>query len=608
MNLNVSQKIIYSEVVIAALVLTTLFPYLLAIMDFAPLQLFHFVIITLFVLMPLGFASLFSFTVKWEYRPIEMLAFYLDRRLNPPDDIMAASRVRALNLPLVHSASVLIRYEIICLLSSCYMGIAGGLPLRETLRLSIYSCIGVSIYPIFSFFLTERFLYPVRQLLAERTESVRVDESHVYTINIHTRILSILLAMVIVPLIALGALVYHRISADLANHVSNDALIQPILWELSNLIFLVISAALLLSIGIAILLSRSISNPLGHLVEVIRQLERGHLRSRSNLISNDEIGVVSQSFDTMASKLERSSVELQEMNRTLEFRVADKTENLTRAYEHLQVSNRDLENANRELEEANRRLMEIDKLKSDFISVVSHELRTPLTSIKAFTELILMKPRISPLKKTRMLTIINNEAERLARLINDILDLNRIESGELSWQVEAVSINDVVKTSIANMQTLAENKNISLSSHTEPAIPTLTGDRDRLIQVVTNIISNSIKYTPSGGRISISVNQTKGPQTLIKVSIADTGIGIPAEDLEVIFEKFRRSGDILTSTIEGTGLGLAISRQIVEHHGGRIWAESTLGMGSTFTFTLPLTRGAPYMAGENSVSAEAPGR
>jgi signal transduction histidine kinase len=139
-----------------------------------------------------------------------------------------------------------------------------------------------------------------------------------------------------------------------------------------------------------------------------------------------------------------------------------------------------------------------------------------------------------------------------------------------------------------NMGPLYEDKGLRLTTAFNAPLAPLSGDYDRLLQVVTNILSNSIKFTPRGGAVHVAVRQVTGPRAQIVVEISDTGMGIAAGDLELIFEKFRRSDDQLASAIEGTGLGLAIARQIVEHHGGRIWAESTPGSGSVFTVTLPL--------------------
>jgi signal transduction histidine kinase len=246
-----------------------------------------------------------------------------------------------------------------------------------------------------------------------------------------------------------------------------------------------------------------------------------------------------------------------------------------------------LQHSNEQLQEANRKLQAIDKMKTDFISVVSHELRTPLTTVKSLVELIIMKPEMSEQRKAKLISTINVETDRLTRLLADLLDLARIESGSVMWRFEEVCIDDIIRHSVASLEPLFESKGHRLTTSFCSPRPCISGDRDRLIQVLTNLLSNAVKYTPAGGAIHVAVRREKSPGELIVVEISDTGMGIPAEDVDLIFEKFQRSGDHLTSSIDGTGLGLAIARQIVEFHGGRIWAASTPGKGSTFTFTLP---------------------
>jgi signal transduction histidine kinase len=248
----------------------------------------------------------------------------------------------------------------------------------------------------------------------------------------------------------------------------------------------------------------------------------------------------------------------------------------------------ELNESNKRLREANRKLRDVDKKKTEFISVVSHELRTPLTTVKAFVELIIMKPEMPEQRKKKLIGTINAETDRLARLIADLLDLARIESGAMTWRIGEVCIDDVISHSIESLGPLFENNGQRVTAFC-PVRTVLSGDRDRLIQVVTNLLSNAAKYTPAGGSIHVAVRREPDPAEQVVVEISDTGAGMPAEDLELIFEKFRRSGDHVSGPIEGTGLGLAIARQIVDYHGGRIWAESARGRGSTFTFTLPLS-------------------
>jgi PAS domain S-box-containing protein len=249
-----------------------------------------------------------------------------------------------------------------------------------------------------------------------------------------------------------------------------------------------------------------------------------------------------------------------------------------------------------ELRTANKKLEGLDKLKSGFVSTVSHELRTPLTSIKAFVELILLKPSMSSERTRKLLRIINDESDRLGRLISELLDLSRIEAGTMTWRSELVSLNDVIQSSVDGILPLARNKGLHLTTKIEKSLPSVNGTRDRLVQVVTNLLSIAVKFTPEGGTITIEAHQEAGSCPQLVVAVSDSGAGILAEDIELIFDKFHRSSNELTARTEGTGLGLTIVRQIIEHHGGRIWAASTYGAGSTFSFTIPLNRPCPPAA------------
>ena len=248
--------------------------------------------------------------------------------------------------------------------------------------------------------------------------------------------------------------------------------------------------------------------------------------------------------------------------------------------------------AQAELESAYKELQELDQLKDNFLSNVSHELRTPLTSIKGSAEILLSYDDVDQDVQTEFLTIINNESERLTRLINDVLDLSRIESGLQHWEDAEQSVIDVVKTAVAGTKVLASQKDLQVHLNLDDELSSVWCDKDKLVQVVTNLLSNAIKFTPEGGeiRVSVRVGSSDGPNDqdgVIQIDVSDTGIGIAAEDKEGVFEKFKQVGDTLSDLPKGTGLGLPISREIIEHYGGRIWVESELGIGSTFFFTIP---------------------
>jgi signal transduction histidine kinase len=226
----------------------------------------------------------------------------------------------------------------------------------------------------------------------------------------------------------------------------------------------------------------------------------------------------------------------------------------------------------------------LDRLKSEFVSKVSHELRTPLTSIKGFTEILLTYEDIDLKTQKEFLGIINEESERLTRLINDVLDLSKIESGRTQWQIQPVAVPEIIRAAVKLLQSMILEKNLELELRIPEDLPIVRGDRDPLLQVLDNLLGNAVKFTPSG-KITVAADREG---EFVRVSVSDTGPGIPRQDQTKIFEKFFQRGDASTAKARGTGLGLAICKEIIAHLGGRIWSESEPGRGSTFHFTLPV--------------------
>ncbi len=243
-----------------------------------------------------------------------------------------------------------------------------------------------------------------------------------------------------------------------------------------------------------------------------------------------------------------------------------------------------------ELEKVNARLVELDRLKSDFLSTVSHELRTPLTSIRSFSEILLRYDVDDVEKRRKFVSIIHDEAERLTRMINDLLDLSRIEAGRLEMSPLELALEPVFARAVDATQPLCAEKGISVFSSVEAGLPPVFADADRLHQVLTNLLANSVKFSPDGGAIKLR-GIVKDRYALI--SVEDAGPGIPPDRLEQIFERFHQVRDTQKSQPLGTGLGLTISREIVEKMGGNIWAESELGSGAIFYFTVPFFERAP---------------
>ncbi|MEP7271956.1 MAG: ATP-binding protein, partial [Acidobacteriota bacterium] len=240
-----------------------------------------------------------------------------------------------------------------------------------------------------------------------------------------------------------------------------------------------------------------------------------------------------------------------------------------------------------------------DAAKSSFLSTVSHELRTPLTSVLGFAKII--KKRLDeklfpliPIDDPRTvktmkqvddnLNVVVTEGERLTKLIDEVLDLAKIESGKLDWKMEVLSVPEIIDRATAATSSLFDSKNLKLIVDLEDDLPQINGDRDRLIQVAINLISNAVKFTDAG---SVTFHARLHNDEIV-ISVIDTGMGITADDQPKVFEKFKQVGDTLTDKPKGTGLGLPICKEIVEHHGGRIWVESEPGKGSTFSFSLPI--------------------
>ena len=246
---------------------------------------------------------------------------------------------------------------------------------------------------------------------------------------------------------------------------------------------------------------------------------------------------------------------------------------------------RELEKATTELKAANERLKELDRLKDEFLSTVTHELRTPLTSIRSIAEILHDNPDVPRDRHREFTSIVVRESQRLTRLITQVLDFQRIESGRMDWHVSRVDMGEVISEAVSATHQLVEEKKIALDNDLVQPMPEIEGDRDRLVQVMVNLISNAVKFCePEKGRIEIRAAQRKEG---LRIDVSDNGPGIPEEAKESIFEEFRQLRSETRGRPQGTGLGLSICRRIVAFHNGRIWAESQPGKGATFSFFIP---------------------
>ncbi len=252
------------------------------------------------------------------------------------------------------------------------------------------------------------------------------------------------------------------------------------------------------------------------------------------------------------------------------------------------IYSRKLEKATDELKAANERLKELDRLKDDFISTVTHELRTPLTAIQSIAEILRDYPDTAKEEQGNFLEIMINEIHRLSRLINQVLDFQKIESGRMHWNIRPLNIIGVVQDAVDATRQLVTDKEMLMTVHMPGEVPSITGDRDQLIQAMVNLISNAVKFCePKTGQIRVSLRQRYNK---LHIDVTDNGIGISKDDQDEIFKQFRQVPASDRGRPQGTGLGLAITRRIVEFHAGQISVESELGKGTAFNIILPIEK------------------
>ncbi len=317
--------------------------------------------------------------------------------------------------------------------------------------------------------------------------------------------------------------------------------------------------ALLIMFGSYVIVRYVIVKPVKHLKEVSDAISAGELNVRSEIQTGDEFEDLSHAFNRML----RNLVSMQDQWRKV---------------------NADLDRKLDELAQANMALYESNRLKSDFLATMSHELRTPLNSILGFSDVLLSRNNLTE-KQLRWVRNIKSSGETLLNLINDILDLARIEAGKMQVRLEEFSIHDVCEGLLNMFRAMAEKKNIDLRGQIDPGVPVLRQDVTKLQQILQNLLSNAIKFTPEGGRVLLKAEAEGG---FLVLTVSDTGVGIATEEQELIFEKFRQSGNPLTREHTGTGLGLSIVRELSKLLGGDVTLQSELGRGSTFTVRLPL--------------------
>jgi signal transduction histidine kinase len=320
-------------------------------------------------------------------------------------------------------------------------------------------------------------------------------------------------------------------------------MVETQIHNLQRALWIAFGIAFVVAIALSVLLARRMTRPLVDIVTVARQLAEGALGRRVQARSHDELGVLADTLNQMAEQLELRMTEL-------------------------------------------RRLEQVRK---DFVANVSHELRTPLTSIKGYVEALIDGAKDDPQESTRFLEVILKQSDRLNLILEDLLQLSQIESGQVLFKRDTIPLQAVVERTVPLIKPLAEKKGHRLRVSVPTHLPPVQGDEDRLVQVLTNLLDNAVKYTPPNGSIEVSGRTVQHDGTMmVELAVADTGIGIPEADRPRVFERFYRVDKARSRELGGTGLGLSIVKHIVvEGHGGRVWVEENQPRGSRFVIRLP---------------------
>jgi two-component system sensor histidine kinase BarA len=345
--------------------------------------------------------------------------------------------------------------------------------------------------------------------------------------------------------------------------ISNEKTLQAMHWNRAILVTTAVVTMFLAMLASYAIIRYVIVKPLKHLRDVSDAISRGNITMRAEIHTGDEFEALAVAFNRMLRHLVSTQEELRRVNADLDAKVDA-------------------------LARANMQLYEMNRLKSDFLATMSHELRTPLNSILGFSELLAELPQLEE-KHRRYVQNIQKSGRHLLEMINDILDLAKIEAGRMELRPTDFNIAQVVQAQCDLARPLAEKKHLDLRVHIPPDLPPMFQDQARVQQILNNLLSNAIKFTPEGGRITVSIDR-QGDWLLMQV--ADTGIGIAEEDQQIIFEKFRQGSTVLRSDsmareYSGTGLGLSIVKELCRLMGGEVSLESQLGKGSTFTVRLP---------------------
>ncbi|GLC29537.1 sensor histidine kinase [Clostridium omnivorum] len=302
--------------------------------------------------------------------------------------------------------------------------------------------------------------------------------------------------------------------------------------------------AIFIAAFVSYFLSVSIAKPIKEITAISLEISKGNFSRKAKVYTSDEIGNLAETFNYMMEKLDKTMMDL--------------------------------------ADERNK-MIKLEKLQRQFVANASHELRTPLTSVRGYLEAILDGVINDKEEEKKYLRIILKETLRLHRLVNSLLDLSRIEAGQIKVNLKSLDISKIISGTVTKLKPIIEDQDMQLEIDTSSKLPLVLGDEDLIEQVIINYITNAVRFTSEGGRIVVKAEQNENQ---VYIHVSDTGIGIPSEEVNKVWGRFYKVDEARQLSKEGAGLGLSLVKEIIELLGGRVWVESELGKGSTFSFSL----------------------
>ncbi|MBI3465140.1 MAG: response regulator [Planctomycetes bacterium] len=446
-----------------------------------------------------------------------------------------------------------------------FLRIVDGAGVPIMINISLAAFMGTAMALMSTYFLIAYCMRPVVAHLLAHGLDVGFDELPVSTLRARLNICFTLI--ILVTALMIGTLANQR-ATDIVN---NPATQERAVAKLQSHTTYITIFAVTIGILFSTVLAQSVAVRVGQLVDAMKRVQQGNFSQRLMATGNDEIDLLTRQFNAMVSQLEQNDHTIRDLNATLEQKVKRRT--------------RQLSKKKRELQSSLRQLQEYDRLKTDFFSNVSHELRTPLTMILSPIDQLLDQRKQQSAEAVYLLDVARVNGRRLLELINRLLEFSKLEAGQAVLRHGAVELGELVRELITEATPLAQQRGIKLDLQVEPDLPVIRADEEKLESVITNLLSNALKFTPAGGTVRADVSRRDGD---LIVSVTDSGIGIKAADHAKVFERFVQIDGSTSRKYSGTGLGLALVKELIELHGGQIQVESEPGKGARFWFSLPI--------------------